>query len=1554
LNEVNDGCDCRHYLVLPVAPAPQPKTAPAQNFYRLPAAVRAACAVTVAISLVLAVGLTQPVVLASSTTLYVNNGSPSCSDTGSGTQTQPYCTIGKAAQLAQPGTTVAVIGGTYAGTAINPANSGLAGSPITFSASAGVTITGGSGAFAISGRSYIVISGFTISSTSNAGISVSSANNITISNNNVTGSGQRAKGYNAAGISLSGASSSLVTHNVSDNNSDHGFILSGGSANNTVSFNEASFNAESWQRNANGINVIDSGSTGNTLLGNVVHDNEDSGLQFFSGANNGLAAMNASYNNGDHGIDDYNVTGGRLIGNTVYHNCTDGINVEGTSGNYLVTNNMSVDNAVYPAYNGISCSRRTGDIGIYDSAPATTTVDYNLVDLTTSGALYVWANTTYASPAALYAATGQEGHGIQADPRWISWTLPNFRLQEGSPAIDSANSGASGESSADADGNPRVDDPSTPNTGVGPRTYDDRGAYEFQTIDTQQPSVPTALAATAAGPSQVNLTWNASTDNVGVAGYTVYRNGAQLATVTATGYTDGSVSPSTSYSYAVDAFDLANNHSAKSSPVSVTTPAPDTQPPSVPTGLTVTAVGATSVSLAWNPSTDNFGVAGYTVYRNGLSIANPTTISYTDTGLTPATRYSYAVDAFDLAANHSAQSAPVAATTSSQPISYVQGGTYSSGGRKTSMTITLKAPVHAADLLTGLFGQWDAAGTVQVSDNVNGSWTRARGITYSTGKGDLALYYLPNSKASSTGLAITIRSSAPTYLTGTAAEYSGVSATAPLDQVALRSGSGTLVDSGATGSVPAGELVFGALTANNGPGTITPGSSQGLTFVMRSAYGSSAEADIVTANAGAQDAIFSITNSVTWYAVAATFVPMVNNGDTVPPSAPTGLSAVNGTGSVSLSWNASTDNVGVTGYTVYRNGATIATVASPSFTDNTVVSATSYSYSVDAFDAAGNHSAQSSAVNDTTLDWVPPAAPGGVTATATGPTQVNLSWSASTDNVGVTGYTLYRNGSQLATVAATALSYSDATAAPSTSYSYTVDAFDAAGNHSAQSAPAAVTTPAAPDTIPPSTPTGLAASASAPTQVSLTWNASTDNVGVAGYTVYRHGALLTTVSGTTLSYTDSTVAASTTYSYTVDAFDAAGNHSAQSAPAVVTTPAQADTTPPSTPTGLVAQAPSSTQVTLAWNASTDNVGVTGYTVYRNGATIATVSGTALSYTDSTVTASTTYSYTVDAFDAAGNHSAQSAPASVTTLAQADTTPPSTPTGLAAQGATATQVNLTWNASTDDVGVTGYTLYRNGAALATVSGSTLAYTDTTVVPATNYSYTVDAFDAAGNHSSQSGPASVHVPGQPKFVQGKAVTTGSRVTSLTISFGPVASGDLLVGWFGQYDSTGQVSVSDNVDGAWTRSVSTTWGGTNGDVALYYFANSSAAPNGLTITVTAATATYLQGSPAEYSGVATVNPLDQVVIAKGSGTTADSGQTAATASGELVYGGMLATNGGGTLTPGTSQGVGFVKRAQSTSGSQGLEDITSSGAGQQHASFTFTNFVAWFMVCAVFKPA
>jgi chitodextrinase len=367
-------------------------------------------------------------------------------------------------------------------------------------------------------------------------------------------------------------------------------------------------------------------------------------------------------------------------------------------------------------------------------------------------------------------------------------------------------------------------------------------------------------------------------------------------------------------------------------------------------------------------------------------------------------------------------------------------------------------------------------------------------------------------------------------------------------------------------------------------------------------------------------------------------------------------------------------------------------------------------------------------------DTQAPSTPTGLAAIAASPTQINLSWSASSDNQGVTGYRIYRGGTMVGTVG-NVTTYSNTGLTGSTTYSYTVLAIDAAGNTSNQSAPAVATTPATPDTTPPSVPSGVSATAVSSSQINVGWTASTDNVGVTGYRIRRGGALITTV-GNVTSYQNTGLTASTAYSYTIEAVDAASNASGQSTVASATT--LADTSPPSIPSGLSATAVSPTQINLSWSPSTDNVGVTGYRVYRNGSLIITLTNVT-SYQNTGLTASTAYSYTVEAVDGAGNSSGQSTAANATTPATPDTTPPTTPTGLSATAVSSSQINLSWTASTDNVAVTGYRVRRGGTIIATL-GNVTTYQNTGLAPSTNYSYTVQAIDAASNASTQSTAAS----------------------------------------------------------------------------------------------------------------------------------------------------------------------------------------------------------------------
>ena len=183
--------------------------------------------------------------------------------------------------------------------------------------------------------------------------------------------------------------------------------------------------------------------------------------------------------------------------------------------------------------------------------------------------------------------------------------------------------------------------------------------------DTTAPSVPANLAVTGTTASSVSLSWSASTDNVGVSGYQVFRNGASVATVTGTSFTDTGLAASTGYAYTVKARDAAGNVSAASNQVTGTTKAAggDTTAPSAPTNLAVTGTTASSVSLSWGASSDNVGVTGYQVFRAGTSVATVTGTSYTDTGLAASTSYAYTVKARDAAGNVSAASNQVTGTT---------------------------------------------------------------------------------------------------------------------------------------------------------------------------------------------------------------------------------------------------------------------------------------------------------------------------------------------------------------------------------------------------------------------------------------------------------------------------------------------------------------------------------------------------------------------------------------------------------------------------------------------------------------------------------------------------------------------------------------------------------------------------------------------------------------------------------------------------------------------------------------------------------------------------
>ena len=178
------------------------------------------------------------------------------------------------------------------------------------------------------------------------------------------------------------------------------------------------------------------------------------------------------------------------------------------------------------------------------------------------------------------------------------------------------------------------------------------------------------MSATNTTVTSTILSWSASTDNVGVTGYKVFQNGNEIAEVTGTSYSVSGLNASTQYTFTVAAFDVADNVSAQSSGVTITTATPaDTSAPTRPSGLSATNTTVTSTVLSWSASTDNVGVTGYKVFQNGNEIAEVTGTSYSVSGLNASTQYTFTVAAFDVADNISAQSSPILVTTETATVS---------------------------------------------------------------------------------------------------------------------------------------------------------------------------------------------------------------------------------------------------------------------------------------------------------------------------------------------------------------------------------------------------------------------------------------------------------------------------------------------------------------------------------------------------------------------------------------------------------------------------------------------------------------------------------------------------------------------------------------------------------------------------------------------------------------------------------------------------------------------------------------------------------------------
>jgi fibronectin type 3 domain-containing protein len=409
------------------------------------------------------------------------------------------------------------------------------------------------------------------------------------------------------------------------------------------------------------------------------------------------------------------------------------------------------------------------------------------------------------------------------------------------------------------------------------------------------------------------------------------------------------------------------------------------------------------------------------------------------------------------------------------------------------------------------------------------------------------------------------------------------------------------------------------------------------------------------------------------------------------------------------------------------------------------------------------------------------------------------------------------------------------------------------------------------------------------------------------------------------------------------------------------------TQPPTAPTDLVATGGNGS-VSLSWSPSTGPNGVSGYSVYRATAPgvaptlvnrIAQPTGT--SFLDTNFPSSGTYYYVVTARDPLGNESAPSNEVAITVTA--DVSPPTDPANLTASPVSNSQIVLSWTASTDDVGVSGYPLERcQGVACANfvqiATPASTNFSDTGLAASTSYSYRVRATDAAGNSSGYSNIASATTaaappqPSTPAFVQvNSAVPQSSAVTGVSVTFKAAqTAGNLNLVAIGWNDTQATVaSVTDTAGNVYTRAVGPTLG-SGLTQSIYYAKNivaSAAGANRVTVAFSPA-ARYPDVRILEYSGIDSTTPVDTSAAAVGSAATSNSGPAVTTNATDLLVGANV------VATSTSGPGSGFTSRVITKPDGDIVEDLVVSTAGTYTATAPLKSAGAWVMQLLALRAA
>jgi titin len=826
------------------------------------------------------------------------------------------------------------------------------------------------------------------------------------------------------------------------------------------------------------------------------------------------------------------------------------------------------------------------------------------------------------------------------------------------------------------------------------------------------PAAPTSLGATAASSGRINLAWidNASNE----AGFKVERStdGASFAEIAVLGantrsYANTSLTGSTTYYYRVRAYE-GPNHSGYSNLASATTLAP----PATPTGLTATAVSSSRVNLAWvdNATTET----GYKLESsadgvNFVLVANlpANATSYANANLAAATGYRYRVGATD--GSSTSYSAVVLATTLPAPPAPTGLATVVVSSSRINLTWADNAGYEQGYKLErsadGLSFTQIAQLGANATSYADSSLTAGTAYHYR-----VRAYDGPNHSAySNTVVPATLPAPpAPSALTATSVSLSRI-------DLSWVDNSTYEVGFRVERSTDGVNFVQVATPAANARSYSNTSLLAGTTYSYR-----------VRAYDGPNDSAYSNVASAATQAA---------------PAAPSNLTATPVSSSrINLAWvDIATNEAGykverspdgVTFTQIGQVGVNVTSYASTSLTDTTP-----YYYRVRAYEGTANYSDYSNVATTTTL--APPPAPSGLTATVASPSRIDLAW---TDNSAYEqGFRVERSTDgvtfvQIASPAANATSYSNTSLTAGLTYSYRLRAYDGS-NNSAYSNVASATTQ-----DPPAVPSDLTATPVSSSRITLAWvdNASNET----GYKVERSadGVTFTQVAqlaANVTSHANTSLAAGATFHYRVRAYEGTVNNSGYSNVASTSTLAA-----PPAPSNLTATSPSPSRIDLVW---TDNSAYEqGFRVERSTdgvsfVLIASPAANATSYSNTSLTAGTTYTYRVRAYDGTNNSDYSS-------VASATTQTLTAPTGLSATAVSSSRIDLAWlgNAGNE----AGYKVERSAdgvtfTQIAVLGANAGSYSNVSLAAGTSYSYRVRAYDAS-NLSAYSNVASATTP------------------------------------------------------------------------------------------------------------------------------------------------------------------------------------------------------------------